>query len=249
MKGIQKVLCVAALFWGCSLFGQPAPDVVSLKSGAVYKGSISEYVPGQKLVLVLADGRVMHFKAEELKEVDEEDDRVFLTPKRGFVHQSAIGFQLGRGGNNNKVNFAYNMLNGYRHQRSVFGAGMGVETLLEDMYFPFYAQYSYDVLSGRSGLYLAGQAGYTINSDPPEQDQYYYPYAYGTRYDGGYLMGAEVGVRSALSTSLSMTFSAGYRFYRMQGERTQYLWQNFTYPVEQRASLHRFGFKLGFQFN
>jgi hypothetical protein len=35
----------------------------------------------------------------------------------------------------------------------------------------------------------------------------------------------------------------------MQGEQQRQVWQSFSYPVEQRAYLHRFGFQLGFQFN
>ncbi len=245
MKYICSILLSIICVYGNA---QEAEDVVALKNGTIYKGTISEYVPQGKLTMILVDGRTIEIDSDEIKTLDEEKNRGFLEKDSGFFHSSSIGFLLGNGTYENEVNFQYNMVNGYKWKSIYFGVGTGIETTRGQILNPVYCDIMYQFSKGKTSPFIAGQIGKTINFGYKDDLQNFYA----DNFKNGNMVGFNFGLRNNFNSDLALILSAGYRYYDLKGKHSNRWWNGFEwneFPIDTNTILHRFNLKIGLLFN
>jgi len=247
----EFLITILALFTVNFIYSQNN-DVITLKDGTVYKGTLSEYNPKENTVMVLADGRTITTASTDINKITEKNHKIFIRPKqRGYFHTSSIGFLLGTGTYQNQVNFQYNMINGYQHKSLYIGAGTGVETMKDQMLCPIFLETSYALGKKRCQPFISGALGRVYNfsaDDSGRQDLGYY----NQEYDRGNMAVVSFGLKTQNTDGLSFICSAGYRYYDLKGSFNNREWDGLSwiqYPVKTNTYTHRFNLKIGILFN
>ena len=223
-------------------------DVVTLKDGSIYKGTISEYVPNGKLIMALVDGRSKELNSSDVKSLDEGANKAFVSKEKGFFHASSAGALIGSGVYQNDVNFQYNMVNGYKWKNFYVGLGTGIETARQLLLTPFYGDLLYQFSKEKTSPFVSVQLGRTVNFAHKETVQNYYA----DNFKSGNMAGLSFGLKNNFNSQLALIVSAGYRYYDLEGDYDNQWWDGqewLTYPVETNTYLHRFNLKLGLLFN
>ncbi|MFK7755676.1 MAG: outer membrane protein [Flavobacteriales bacterium] len=237
------------LLCNANLKAQEVLDVITLKDGTIYKGTLAEYSPGGKTVMVLTDGRTKEFNSKAIQTLHESKNRAFTVEEKGFNHSSSIGFLLGNSGYDNEINFQYTMVNGYKIQRWGLGLGTGVEMLKHNLTTPLFLNLSYDFKPTRTTPYIAGQLGRSINLGFDAESGNNFN---NSQFKNGYLAGLSLGIKHRFTSELGLLLSAGYRYYDLSGSYEERDWDGeswLTYDVGTRLFLNRFNLTIGLTFN
>ncbi len=244
---VFTLLLICCLSLGVKAQQPSAGDVVKLKSGAIYKGQISEYQPHDSLTIVLIDGRIKSFASAEIESISESGAEVVTLKKQGFFNETALGVRLNFQEVNDQGVLMLSTVNGMRFGRSSYGIGLGYESLLQDAYIPLYGSYQYAFSSSDLRPYVGAMLGYVFNADKDASYDYWWA---NPAYEGGFTTGLEAGVQHYFNSKVGISLGLGYRFYKLSSEpHYRYLTSETSYPVTGEAELHRFNLKLGFLFN
>lgn len=247
----MKYILFFLVFLLCNAYlnAQEALDVITMKNGTIYKGTLAEYVPDGKTVMILVDGRTVEMNSTEILSLHEAKNRAHFSNNKGFTHSSSIGFLLQDTGGGIEANFQYNMINGYRLKQWVLGAGTGVEILRFNMSTPLFLNLSYDFKQGRTTPYIAGQLGRTRNWGHVDGSSSTFGL---NQFKSGNLAGLNLGIRHSFTSDLGLILSAGYRYYDLRGTYTEREWTGgewLEYEVNAKTFLHRFNMSVGLIFN
>lgn len=165
-------------------------DVIYMKNGGVYRGTIIEQIPSVSYKIEIAGGSVIFVKAEEVIRITKEPkastgeyyfdkwhrsepraprpkpEYKFL-PKGYFLQAQVLGEALELG---------FRIVNGYKFGRfGYLGLGVGVDGVILDIhgtqnysgaYFPVYIHYGGDILKKQTTPFYSVEAGYAFHPTP-----------------------------------------------------------------------------------
>ncbi len=249
-----------------SAWAQQGNDIVKLRNGSVYRGTIIEKIPTQHVLFKTLDGREMTFPMDEVKSADMNGNsrvkvqvpRPPVEVKNGYFNNTDVGLMFGLndyGGINTQPTL--NMVNGYQFGRYSLGAGIGYANFQYQHFMPLF-------LDARAYLrekedfspYVAVQAGYALGLTSPN----YYPqiYAIDFMYPGephksnGFIGGVQLGIRKYTSQRFGYNFSLGSRMLKSRSEYTTWHWngtESIPVEVSEVARMIRSEVRIGIYFN
>lgn len=236
-------------FWilGLCLLAQDTGDIIYLKDGSIYKGSITEYLPDKHAVIKLLDDRLVKVPAENIERMSIGRNDIikknFDIKKKGYFHNSLLGPQWGQTKNGDtQITFAYNMVNGYRIGNHHMGLGLGFEKHVANWYIPIYADYSYHILDGHFTPIVGVNGGFM----PPLRRNVNGEYG----YSEGAFLGGRVGFVAYRNPRFAFLVNITYRHIYLDGaEYTRFPTWNEPNEVVGSARLNRVGVMVGFVFN
>lgn len=241
---------LVVLFLGLSagLWGQKDTDVITLKSGAVYKGVISEYLPLESVTIKLVDGRVMTFKAEEIKRIADAGKNIIEIKPTGFFNRSTFGLTYWNEDSYTTGESMFSTVLGYKHHKSTFGFATGIEPIKRDVFVPLLLDYSYSFSESRLSTFFALECGYVFNPAfaPPTTSN---DIGFET-YKNGFTGGLQLGIRNYNNQNFGLIFSIGYRYYNLSaGEYPDADLLALYFQIPQETEIHRFSVRLGILLN
>lgn len=245
---MKNSVFVLFLLISAMLYGQKNTDVITLKSGAVYKGVISEYLPNESVTIKLVDGRVMTFKADEVKRISEEGKRIMEIKQTGTFNRTAFAVAWGKSGQYEDGQFTFNTTIGYKYYRSNFGISTGIEPVLDGLFVPVMGDYTFHLSDSRFSTFANLQGGFMIN--PAFEQPSPLDYSGAHSYKNGYTMGVQLGIRNYLNNNFALVFSVGYRYYYFSIENSENpssIYQFMDIPLKD--DVHRFTAKVGVLLN
>ena len=259
------MLLPSLLIFG-SVWAQQGNDIVTLRNGSVYRGTIMEKIPTQHVMLKTLDGRTLVFPTDEVKsarmnvksKVSNRALRGPITPKAGYFNNTDIGLLFGvRPWGGIGARPGVNMVNGYQFDRFSLGAGVGLASFSHEHYVPvFLDSRVYLRKNDRTSPYLALQGGYAFGLTPV----YNYDLINIDLVDGnsgrvrpkGLHGAAQIGLRTYTSPKFGINFSMGARIQRSKTSYDQYFWTQNDYvliPVTEVTRMVRTEFRFGIFFN
>ena len=164
-------------------------DVIYLKNGSMYRGSIIEQVPNQSYKIEISGGSVIAVQVSEIERITKEklpetntswgcgmgwgrrDTSAFVPRKRGYFNVAQVLIENKQGG--------VRLVNGFKFGRlGYLGIGVGFDRVFESpfneringlekealrgYYFPLYLYYAGDIRQKRLTPYYAFEAGYAM---------------------------------------------------------------------------------------
>lgn len=180
---MKNLLLFLLLCLPLGMFAQEAPlQMVHLKNGSVFRGTILEEAPANKISVQLPDGQVIHIALEDIKKIGESADRTtgksrktrpenaFLIDK-GLYHQTSFGFSGAvQESSGLSINVNVHQEIGYQlNPRLGLGLGSGWEIFSPErgeMIIPAFANLHYYPSGGRNGfnMSLAGGYGFALRN-------------------------------------------------------------------------------------
>jgi len=102
-------------------------DVIYLKNGSIYRGTIIEQVPNISLKIKLSDSVIYNVKFEEIEKVEKEQPIIIPTGlKTGYQGIVDVGYMFLPGQNQfRESRIKFNFINGYRFN-PYFSLGLGI---------------------------------------------------------------------------------------------------------------------------
>ena len=259
------MLLPSLLIFG-SVWAQQGNDIVTLRNGSVYRGTIMEKIPTQHVMLKTLDGRVKIFPTDEVKsarmnvkaKVPNRALREPITPKAGYFNNTDFGLLFGvRPWGGIGVRPGVNMINGYQFDRFSLGAGVGMASFNSEHYVPvFLDSRVYLRKNDQTSPYLALQGGYAFGLTPVyNYDLINVDFAgeppSNVRPKG--LHGAaQIGLRKYTSQKFGINFSIGTRVQRAKTTYEQFFWTQDQYvpiTVTEVTRMFRSEFRFGIFFN
>jgi hypothetical protein len=197
-----------------AIFAQDQMDVVYLKDGRVFKGSIIKPLDADGIQIMTTKSDVFTFPAEEVSRVTRETfehenqkNKIIVHDGEGFTNITSLGLGFGigtigdEGGvNNDGTYFALHTVNGYHVNRSLsLGVGAGIEWYDDYELVPVYADIRYSPSLTEWAPFFYGNLGFGLGF--LEED-----------YDGGLMAGIGGGVQKSVNSNFAFLGSIGYRF-------------------------------------
>lgn len=242
----MKLLFTLALWlFGMCLYAQD--DIIYLKDGTIYQGSITEYVPQKRASIKLLDDRIVVVPAENIAHMSIGKDDIikknFDIKEKGFYHNSLLGTQWGKSETSStQITFAYNMVNGYRIKKHHLGLGLGLEKHVGNWYIPIYADYSYHILKGHFSPVIGVNGGFM----PPFRNDLQGEFG----YSEGAFVGGRVGIVAYGNPHFALLVNITYRHIFLYGaEINRFPNWNEVHHVTGSARLNRVGVTVGFVLN
>ncbi len=232
---------------GLSLCAQGGGDIIYLKDGSIYKGSITEYLPDKHATIKLLDDRLVKVPAGDIERMSIGSEHIikknFDIKEKGYFHNSLLGPQWGQTENSStQITFAYNMVNGYRIGNHHIGLGLGFEKHVGNWYIPIYADYSYHILKGHFSPVVGINGGFM----PPLRRDLKGEFG----YSEGAFLGGRVGFVAYRSPKFAFLVNITYRHIYLDGAKyNQFPIWNEPNEVVGSARLNRVGVMVGFVFN
>lgn len=159
---------------GCLFAQTDMIDVVTLKSGEVYKGYILEQVPNENLRMRTLDGEILQVQMSDVEIIKKENmstaDQKKVKSKTAFEKTYFVQIEPEIFGP-----LAFHFAGGYRfHRFGYLGIGTGFDNYLGDIFsgtgfwgtvFPFYVRYGGDVLNSKVTPRYDLSVGYAYNPE------------------------------------------------------------------------------------
>ena len=231
-----------------------APDVVKLKSGAIYKGTIATYIPGDSLVMKLATGEVLVLGSDSVRNIQDGTGETLFNKSHGFFHMSGMGMLFGYNSTETDYELGYNMVNGFRMGKSLPGIGVGMEGLNKQPYVPVFISFDRLLTEGNVSAFAGIEGGKVFELGKPKPNNYYDYYYYGSYanidYRQGIMGGAHAGVMARINKNFGLFMKVGFRYYYLKGEEQTPLNYPFVAPYPQSnrsltAELFRLNVQIG----
>ena len=246
LNALRIPLVLILIFYGYSLSAQEI-DHVYLKNGSVIRGDIKEIDPVDHVKIEDLCGNIWYYKISEVEKITSEPyttgkktSKENLNFEPGFVNMTSMGFLAGSANNAQIAPFSLLMINGWRFSQGVFaGIGFGVE-FLSTNYFPFFADFRYDLLKGDIVPYIVAKGGYSFPMSSSQQEN-----EISYTYYGGALAAAGIGLKIKSRDHFAWDISLMYR-YQNTAYKEAYGWNSQEYKYDDiynRIEL-RFGFYI-----
>jgi|GEM_PF-6582076 len=266
LKQLQTLLLFAILLISGSAMAQQGNDIVYLKDGSFYRGTVFERIHREELKMKTLDGRIIVLEDRYIKNVRLEKPSTFkdknlpkaaIEVKKGYFNNSTFGVMLGPNtANGSGPRVSLQMVNGFQKGRWSYGIGTGFDFYNLGPAIPLYADTRF-YLREKSHFspFIQAQAGYSFgvqrdkNSDVPDWGWGWYPR---TSMGKGALGGVHVGIRKYTSNNFGYSLSIGQRFHRSKREYTDYFWngsEQIEVPVTEINNMMRTDIRFGIYFN
>jgi hypothetical protein len=238
------IIVMVLIFTLLPLSAQKTKDVLYLKNGSIIYGKLMEVSDG-KYKIKTEDGSLFIYSAPEVDKFVNEAPSFDGRKKNGFGYSLEAGFLAGVKTSDYTTPFSFNVLvNLTNSTKNIFGLGTGVE-YIGTSYMPLFLEYKYLTSYKKTTPFLFARAGklFSLGSDVPNTDSYYYQYNYNKSYEGGFTLTLGTGIswyKEDNETYLSFAYRNAYTGYK----QLNYNSQTATY----KTSLNRLEIKLGFRF-
>jgi hypothetical protein len=254
---IVHILLISLFFLGAlpgSLFSQDGKlDILTLKSGSVLRGQITEMTDSNKVSIETLCRNTWVFGVDEIKSMEFNragDPADFfsrgaghpagLSRKSGFYNISSAGLLMAGGNNDKNVIFSLLMTAGYQfHSRYYAGLGTGLE-FFQYAQLPLFLDARYLIRDGRVSPYVMLRGGYSFLLEDIPDDQWF-----NYRGEGGYLWSTGMGIIMPLGQKNAISCGILYRYQDLTViHRTE--WNE----METRITTvyNRLSFRLGIMF-
>jgi len=212
---MHLTILILALFFSFSATAQSTQeDVIYLKNGSMYRGTIIEQVPNVSFKIEIAGGTVIFVKADDVTSVTKEskhiDESVYIRRRdrpvhvfqyrpTGYFFEAQLEAEIPEAG--------FRLMNGYKfNQYGYLGLGLGVDGVISDLhgnsdyagaYLPIYVYYGGDILHQQITPFYSVEAGYAWRPDMlgSSGEEYYAGSGGPIGGHGGFMAGAAIGVR------------------------------------------------------
>lgn len=229
-------------------------DYLFLKNGDIYTGKIDEQPPRPGVIGITTFDGCYRVLADSVIERQTMDSVVvFITrvihpsKQAGYFNHSRAGILTGKEEWNENTILSFQMVNGYRFRFPLsVGAGLGYEKFDVGV-IQLFGECSYRfLLSGAIRPFVSAYGGYSASTgNPPPTDDYY---AYDQKSKNGWLAGAFAGVEIGINTQTAFTFSAGYRYQRLDYSETRQIWWGNPQTVDITKEYNRLMLSVGLIF-
>lgn len=249
-----------------SAWAQQGTDIVTLRNGAVYRGSIIEKIPTQHVLFKTLDGRQLTFPMDEVKsakmnvtsKVKVKVPQPPIEVKNGYFNNTEFGLMFGLqeyGGISARP--TVNMVNGYQFGRYSLGAGIGFATMRNQHYLPLFLDARAYLRKNESfSPYVSVQGGYAWGlANRNNYSPYYlidFIYLPEDQKGRGPFGALQLGIRKYTSDRFGFNLSMGARVQRDRAEYTDWHWNgNESIPVNvvEITRMIRSEFRFGIYFN
>lgn len=246
----MKLIFILFIFFTATLASaQEVYDIIFLKDGSFYKGSITEYIPEDHATIKLLDDRIIIVQAENILSLDVGDANIikknFDVKSKGYYNNTLLGPQFGNSQNNNtQISFAFNMVNGYKTNGHHAGVGLGLENHVGNWYVPIYADYSYHILKGSFSPMVGINGGFMVPLNNDSYGSNFNKY----NYEKGGFIGGRIGFAAYKGPHFAFLLNLTYRYIHLSGASYASPFAD-GYSFTGSADLHRVGFMIGFVIN
>jgi hypothetical protein len=204
------LLSVAAI----AAFGQDKMDVVYLKDGRTFSGSIIKPLDGDGVQIMTLGGEVYFFSATEVRRVareefrhDNQRNKVFAQKGEGFTNVTTLGRGFGIGSvgsdpvrDNDGRYWALHTVNGFHVTRSIsLGVGVGIDWFGDYEMLPVYADLRVYPSLTEWAPFFYGNVGYGLGVLDKD-------------LESGLMAGLGGGLQFSLNPKLALLASVGYRY-------------------------------------
>jgi hypothetical protein len=245
----SALVCLTLLFLVAITFAQRVRrDVIYLKNGSVIYGQLISSLPSGQVKIKTKDNSLWVFEPSQIDSISKTG----RTPKQistGYFNLTEAGILAGNSGNKYSAPFSLMNINGWKFSNGFsVGAGAGVE-FFSETYLPVVADFRYYLKRQGVSPFFGIQGGYSFALDKPDKQYVYgntllWNIPNGSTLDvkakGGFLLNPSVGICTALSDNLALTFSAGYRLMRHRYSRED------NYKID--IDYNRLSLKIGLLF-
>ncbi|MEX2230512.1 MAG: hypothetical protein WD824_00010 [Cyclobacteriaceae bacterium] len=163
-----------------------------------------------------------------------------LDSKPSYFLSIYSGGLLGKKGKGSAMTVS--LIQGVRHKRFAFGAGIGYDAYTEWRTFPIFGSVAFDLSKGRNRWFIQFNAGYSKAWNPTRPEA-------ALRYDdkGGSIFHPLLGYRIQ-NGNMVLYLTAGYRFQRLTSEWTERFWGwgNSPNKFTERRDIERLSVQIGF---
>lgn len=163
-----------------------------------------------------------------------------LYSKSSYFLSIHSGGLLGKKGQGSAMTVS--LIQGVRHKRFAFGAGIGYDAYTEWRTFPIFGSVAYDLSKGRNRWFIQFNAGYSKAWNPTREE-------FGLRYDnkGGSIFHPLFGYRIQKG-NIALYMTAGYKFQRLTSEWTERFWGwgNSPNKITEQRDIQRLSVQIGF---
>ncbi len=239
---MNKILLIVAVLAGFSvgnLYAQNREDILYLKNGSIYRGKVTETMPGVHATIQIS-GRstfVVPDSAIKLILINQLIPSEERTNGGSQVEMAAdVNFY---GGSTNSAGFTFVTSYLFLNRLST-GVGLGTEWFAHQQ-LPFMADVRYYLLPGSWSPCIYVLGGYAVPLSNNEEGDY-------SKYSGGMLAGVGAGMRFNFSRRNAIVFNLGYRYQKtktVSGYNPYYS----EYETIVYDKYNRLTFSFGFLFN
>lgn len=254
MKKHAFALLTAVMMFAATTQAQNGNDVIYLRDGSMYRGTVIEKVAGSHVKIMTPDGQTKQFPIDEVAKMNMVGTtEPFEFKPVGYVNATSIGLLMGLNEYGAEARPSFQTVNGVTiGQKWQVGLGTGLEAIRSDWNIPVFADGRYHLGKGEVSPYVGLQAGYLVPL--PAQQRYYYDFApyEPDKRKGGVMIGSEIGIRNVVKKHFGYNVSLGYRFQTDTRETTRYFWNgtgDLYLPVTERTMMHRVCLRVGLLFN
>ena len=238
-------------------------DVVYMKNGSVYRGTIIEQIPSVSYKIEIAGGSVIVIKADDVTKITKEDKKDMegnvvrhyyeerpIRPKpvyeykfrpKGYFFQAQVEMEA--------LEFGFRIVNGYKFGRfGYLGVGLGVDGVVLDLhgsqdyggaYFPFYIHYGGDILKKQTTPFYSIEAGYAFHFAPTLSPQNIFGDGSNIiEAKGGLMGGAGFGVRFYSRRRVHFDISAHVDFKQSSATLYGYTYDQYGNQISYYYSEH-----------
>lgn len=232
-------------------------DVVYLKDGSMFRGTIREQLPDSIVRIEIIGENVITLPSKQLDHIeysvrrqikDASADTVEHFKSRGYFNATELGVMPGTNYTTYyysaipqaSTGFTIQTVNGYRFSRNLLaGAGLGMDIIGAPM-FQLFADGRYEILNRKATPYIVVNAGYGFPLTPKQGDIYSE-----TSYKGGFMWSAGAGMRFNFHREGAFLVSVGYKV----DKRTETIsgeWQ--PYETTNEYTYNRLVMRIGLAF-
>ena len=215
-------------------------DAVYLKNGSILRGRIIENEIGRYTKIEIVGSNIVVIPEEEI-------DHLLLREKLPFREReskpaavevtplvSIFGGSASNGG--------FTTITSYRFPcRVSVGAGIGVEWF-KTAGLPVFADVRYNILKGGFTPFIYSHAGFALPLATNQEGE-------NTKFHGGPLFGAGIGLRKDFANRNAFIFSIGYRYQQTKTVNQYYYWWSEEYRTERIDKFNRIALSVGIVFN
>ena len=192
-------------------------DVIYLKSGTIYRGTIVEQIPNVSYKIELFGGSIIVVQSAYVEKVTKEEKIYVALPKRVFSYRDKGYFFKAKVFFGSE--FSLHIINGYKFgQFGELGIGVGVEGAArpvrpgsvntEGVYIPIFLHYGGDILRRQITPYYSIYAGYGFATSHGEHDHSMTGGEYDLDVQGGIMGGVSLGCRFYTKRRVNFTVAA-----------------------------------------
>jgi hypothetical protein len=260
MKNFFLFSFIIQIIAGSVSFAQPSlQDVIHLKDGSIFRGTIIEQYPdslvkveitgGNLIVVTSAQLNYIEYKMKPGRKASVQEDRDGAKPlkRRGYFNITEMGLMPGTNSNyyynydpSTSGGFTLQTINGYRfNSHWTAGGGLGLDIIQQPLVQVF-ADARWEILDKKSSPFIFADAGYgfPISSSPKNT------YTEIT-YKGGVSWGTGIGMRIRFRNDGAFIVSAGYKMVK-RSEEIKASWEPFF--TKNDYTFNRLAIRFGLAF-